>query len=74
MRTLRRIAEYRLPAALDKRLIWLSENKESLDSHQRDELMALVDLADLRGLDKVEAQAVLTEMSKVYPSIANGNV
>ena len=27
--TLQRVATYRLPAALDQRLLWLSENKEA---------------------------------------------
>jgi hypothetical protein len=73
MHTLRRIAEFRLPNALDRRLLWLSENKEQLDDEQRNELAALVDLADHRGLDKVEAQAVLMELMKAYPELVNGN-
>lgn len=73
MRTLRRISEYRLPLALDQRLLWLSENKESLNETQRDELAALLELADRRSLDKVQAQATLTALAKFYPALANGN-
>lgn len=69
--TLRRMADYRLPRALDQRLLWLSENKEQLDQSQRDELAALVELADQRSLDRVQAKAVLTELTAVYPSLAN---
>ncbi len=35
--TLQRLAGYRLPAALDQRLLWLSENKESLTEPERHE-------------------------------------
>ena len=35
--TLRRVASYCLPRALDQRLLWLSENKECLDEAQREE-------------------------------------
>lgn len=73
MHTLRRIAGYRLPNALDRRLLWLSENKELLDEAQREELAALVDLADQRGLDKVQAQAALNQLAKFYPALVNGN-
>lgn len=69
--TLRRVAAFRLPGALDRRLVWLSENKEQLDESQREELGALVDLADNRALDKVQAQAVLAQLAKIYPELVN---
>lgn len=68
--TLNRMANFRLPQALDQRLLWLSENKEQLDESQRKELFALVELADCRALDKVQAQAVLDRLVKVYPDLA----
>jgi hypothetical protein len=67
--TLQRVASYRLPSALDQRLLWLSENKECLDEAQRQELAALVELADHRALDKVQARAVLEQLAKVFPSL-----
>ena len=71
--TLSRVASYRLPHALDERLLWLSENKELLDVAQREELLALVELADNRSLDKVQAQAVLQQLAKLYPTlVSNG--
>ena len=49
--TLRRLAEYRLPAALDQRLLWLSENKELLTETERRELLALVELTDEKTVE-----------------------
>ena len=69
--TLSRVARYRLPHALDERLVWLSENKERLDATQREELLALVELADNRSLDKVQAQAVLKQLAKLYPALVS---
>ena len=69
--TLSRMANYRLPNALDRRLLWLSENKELLDDAQRDELAALVELADHRALDKVQAKAVLERLTRIYPDLAS---
>ncbi len=65
------MADYRLPNALDRRLLWLSENKERLDEAQREELAALVDLADYRALDKVQAKAVLERLTKLYPELVS---
>jgi hypothetical protein len=69
--TLRRMATYRLPSALDERLLWLSENKDQLDPAQREELAALVELADHRSLDKVQANAVLAQLVRIYPELVN---
>jgi len=69
--TLSRMANYRLPNALDRRLLWLSENKELLDDAQREELAALVELADHRALDKVQAKAVLERLTRIYPDLAS---
>ena len=37
--TLQRVAAYRLPPAVDRRLLWLSENKEVLSPAENDELL-----------------------------------
>ena len=68
--TLRRLAEYRLPAALDRRLLWLSENKESLSQAERQELLALIELADEKTLEKLEAQAALRRIGQAFPKLA----
>jgi hypothetical protein len=72
--TLSRVAKYHLPQALDERLLWLSENKERLDATEREELLALVELADNRSLDKVQAQAVLQQLAKLYPALTSDGV
>ena len=70
--TLNRVANYHLPNALDRRLLWLSENKELLDDSQRKELIALVDLADDRAQDKVQAKATLEQLVRVFPLLGAG--
>jgi hypothetical protein len=68
--SLRRLAEYRLPAALDQRLLWLSENKDFLTDEERCELLALVDLAEERTIEKLQARATLQRIDEVFPSVA----
>lgn len=68
--TLRQLAEYRLPSALDHRLLWLSENKDSLNETERRELMALVDMAEDKTLEKLQARATLQRISQVFPNLA----
>ena len=67
--TLQRVAAYRLPPALDRRLLWLSENKGSLTVEERDELFALVDFAEDRTVEKVEAQAALKRLGEIFPQL-----
>ena len=66
---LRRAASYRLPPALDKRLLWLSENKESLSAPERGELLEMVEFAEQRTLDKARAQALLKRLGEVFPQL-----
>ncbi len=69
--TLRRLAGYRLPAALDQRLLWLSENKESLTEPERHELLALVDLVEEKTVEKLQAQATLRRIRQAFPQLAS---
>ena len=64
---LRRVADYRLPRAIDQRLLWLGENKENLGESEQSELLALAEFAEERTLEKVQAQAVLKRLSQAYP-------
>jgi hypothetical protein len=73
MDTLQRMANYRLPSALDQRLLWLSENKDQLDESQREELVALVEIADQRSLDKVQAKAALEGLARIYPDLLSSS-
>ena len=68
--TLSHVAGYRLPPAIDRRLQWLSENKQSLASTERDELMALVDFAEDRTLEKARAQATLQRLAELFPDLS----
>jgi hypothetical protein len=66
---LRRVAEYRLPPAMDRRLLWLSENKESLSEGEREELLAAVEFSEDRTIEKLQAQAVLQQLARLYPHL-----
>ncbi len=55
---------------LDQRLLWLSENKDSLTGVERHELLALVDLADEKTIEKLQAQATLRRIGEAFPSLA----
>lgn len=67
--TLRKVAAYKLPASLDRRLLSLSENKESLTQEERDELQALVDLAEDRTVEKLQATAMLRRLAQAWPQL-----
>jgi len=69
VRALRRTASYRLPPALDERLLRLSENKESLSELERAELLEMVEFADQRTLDKAQAQALLKRLGEAFPQL-----
>ncbi len=69
--TLEQVARYRLPPAIDRRLLWLSENKEGLTPDEREELSALVDFAEDRTIEKVKAQATLRRLSDLFPQLVS---
>jgi predicted ATPase len=64
---LQRVADYRLPRAVDERLLWLGENKELLTEAERAEFLALAEFSEERTLEKVQAQAVLKRVREIYP-------
>ncbi len=66
---LRHLAEYRLPHAMDRRLLWLSEHKETLSEVEREELLATVEFAEERTIEKLQAQAVLKRLATLYPHL-----
>lgn len=70
-RTLERVAGYRLPVNVDRRLLWLSENKETLTEAQREELNALVEFTEERTIDKLQAQAVLRRFTEHWPHLVS---
>lgn len=69
--TLQEVARYRLPPAIDRRLLWLSENKERLTHEEREELLALVEFAEERTLEKVKAHATLKRLGELFPQLVS---
>ena len=67
--SLRRLAEYALPPALDARLRDLAERKELLSDDEHDELLMLVEFTQHRTIEKLEAQAALDKLQRVLPDL-----
>lgn len=59
---LRRVADYRLPPALDRRILDLGERKETLTPDERAELLAWVTFTRQRSAERLEAQAALRSL------------
>lgn len=71
--TLRRVAEYRLPTAIDERLLWLSENKELLTEAEHQELLALVEFAEEKTVEKLQSQAALGRIRQIFPKLSTSS-
>ena len=67
--TLQRVANYRMPVAMDRRLLWLAENKEGLTQPEREELLALVDFSEDRTLEKLQAKVLLQRLTEACPQL-----
>jgi hypothetical protein len=68
---LRRIADYTLDPALDRRMLDLGERKEFLSPEEHAELMALVGFAQKRAAEKWEATLALQRLDAAYPDLAD---
>jgi hypothetical protein len=68
---LERVAAFRLPPALDRRLLWLSENKERLTAAENDELLAMVEFAEERTVEKLQARAALKRVGERFPHLVS---
>lgn len=66
---LRRVAEYELDPAINRRLQDLGERKEWLGDEEHDELMSLVAFTEQRTIDKLEAQLALKRLGEVVPQL-----
>jgi len=66
---LRRIADYRLPPELDRRVLDLGERKESLTADERAELLAWVTFTQQRSVEKLEAEVALRRLSAICPEV-----
>lgn len=68
--TLRRLAAYSLPTALDRRILELGERQETLTSDERSELLAWVDFTQARSAEKLEAELALRRLDAIDPDLA----
>ncbi|MCU0703392.1 MAG: hypothetical protein MUF18_05310 [Fimbriiglobus sp.] len=66
----RRVAAYTLPAALDARLLYLSERKDDLSADERDELLGLVAFTQARSVERAEAELAARRLTDAYPEVA----
>jgi hypothetical protein len=66
---LRRLAEYELTPALHSRLHALGERKEFLSPAEQEELLALVDFAQQRTIEKLEARVALDRLHTALPGV-----
>jgi hypothetical protein len=66
---LRRMADYELDPSLHRRMHELGERKEFLSSGEHEELLALVDFAHQRTIEKLEAQAALERLRTALPGL-----
>jgi len=67
--TLHKFAAYELDPILAQRMHQLGENKEFLSVAEHEELLALVDFAQKRTLERLEAQVALERLRAVLPDL-----
>jgi hypothetical protein len=67
---LRRVANYSLPPALDRRILDLGERKETLDPDERAELIAWVSFSQELSAEKLEAEIALRRLEELSPELA----
>lgn len=67
---LRRIANYELDPAIDRRMLDLGERKETLNAAEHAELLALIALTQRRTVEKLEAEVALQRLESAYPELA----
>jgi hypothetical protein len=65
------MASYDFEEPIQKRLLELSENKESLNKAEREELTALVEFWQRRTIEKLEAQVALKLLGEVVPELVS---
>jgi hypothetical protein len=66
---LRRLVDYKLEPSLHRRMRQLGERKEFLSPEEHEELLALVDFAHQRTLEKLEAKAALDRLRTTLPGV-----
>jgi hypothetical protein len=68
---LRRMAAYELNPTLTQRMHELGERKEYLTQAEHDELLALVEFAQKRTIEKLEAQMALARLRAALPGLVS---
>jgi len=68
---LRRMAAYELNPTLTQRMHELGERKEYLTQTEYDELLALVEFAQKRTIEKLEAQTALARLRAALPGLVS---
>ena len=66
---LRRLVGYGLSQSIQNRLHALGERKEFLSPAEHEELLALVDFAQQRTVEKLEAKAALAHLRTALPGV-----
>jgi hypothetical protein len=66
---LRRMAEYQLDDAINRRMRLLGERKELLDDDEHAELMSLVEFTQRRTREKLDAQLALNRLGEILPGL-----
>ena len=67
VQALRPVANYTLPPALDQRMLDLGERKEFLEPAEHQQLLALVEFAQDRTLEKLRAELALRQIEGLFP-------
>ena len=66
---LRRVAEYELDDAVNRRIRQLGERKEFLGQGEHAELMSLVKFSERRTQEKLDAQLALNRLAEILPEL-----
>jgi hypothetical protein len=65
------LAAYELNPVLERRMLDLGERKEFLSPAEHEELLALVDFAQKRSVEKLEATLALERLSNAMPGLVS---
>lgn len=68
VKALRRVAEFRMPAVLDRQMLDLGERKEFLNPTEHAQLMELVAFSEERLIDKLQAELALRQLKSMFPT------
>jgi len=70
---LRCVVDFELPRPLIARMRSLLRRKEGLSHAEKMELAALVDLADDKATEKLQAQVVIEALKAAFPTVSAGS-